>query len=102
MLTEKEPTPQETAVFDQTLMLYSEHEMPNSTFAARVIASTNTDIYGAFTGAAASLKGHLHGGANEAVMYMLLEGETKSGFCKLIEHKLSRKEKSWALGTASI
>ncbi|RCK13055.1 hypothetical protein DT075_01915 [Bacillus licheniformis] len=65
--------PQETAVFDQTLMLYSEHEMPNSTFAARVIASTNTDIYGAFTGAVASLKGHLHGGANEAVMYMLLE-----------------------------
>lgn len=98
MLTEKEPTPQETAVFDQTLMLYSEHEMPNSTFAARVIASTNTDIYGAFTGAAASLKGHLHGGANEAVMYMLLEGETKSGFCKLIEHKLSRKEKIMGFG----
>ena len=81
METGQEPTPEETAVFDQTLMLYSEHEMPNSTFAARVIASTNTDIYGAFTGAAASLKGHLHGGANEAVMYMLLEGETKSGFC---------------------
>ncbi|MCY7966954.1 citrate synthase [Bacillus haynesii] len=98
MLTEKEPTPQETAVFDQTLMLYSEHEMPNSTFAARVIASTNTDIYGAFTGAAASLKGHLHGGANEAVMYMLLEGETTSGFCKLIEHKLSKKEKIMGFG----
>ena len=47
--------------------------MPNSTFTARVIASTQSDLYGALTGAVASLKGSLHGGANEAVMYMLLE-----------------------------
>ncbi|MFN2744750.1 MULTISPECIES: citrate synthase [Bacillus] len=98
MLTGKTPNEQETAVFDQTLMLYSEHEMPNSTFTARVIASTNSDIYGAFTGAAASLKGHLHGGANEAVMHMLLEGETKSGFVKLIQHKLANKEKIMGFG----
>ncbi|ATH93709.1 citrate synthase 3 [Bacillus glycinifermentans] len=98
MLTGKEPSEQETDVFDQTLVLYSEHEMPNSTFAARVIASTNSDIYGAFTGAAASLKGNLHGGANEAVMHMLLEGETKSGFIKLIQQKLANKEKIMGFG----
>lgn len=98
MLTGNDPSEQETAVFDQTLMLYSEHEMPNSTFTARVIASTHSDIYGAFTGAAASLKGNLHGGANEAVMYMLLEGKTTSGFLKLIQQKLARKEKVMGFG----
>ncbi|MDA1476823.1 citrate synthase [Bacillus changyiensis] len=98
MLTEKEPSEHEIAIFDQTLMLYSEHEMPNSTFSARVIASTNSDIYGAFTGAVASLKGNLHGGANEAVMHMLLEGETKTGFSHLIYEKLNKKEKIMGFG----
>ena len=53
-------------IFDLSLVLYSEHEMPNSTFTARVIASTQSDLYGALTGAVASLKGNLHGGANES------------------------------------
>jgi len=66
MITGKKPTELEAKIFDRSLLLYSEHEMPNSTFAARVIASTNSDIYGALTGGVASLKGNLHGGANEA------------------------------------
>jgi citrate synthase len=53
--------------------------MPNSTFAARVIASTLSDIYGAATGAVASLKGHLHGGANEAVIDFILDIQGKGG-----------------------
>lgn len=61
MLTGRTPTQDEITAFDQTLTLYSEHELPNSTFAARVIASTHSDMYGAFTGAISSLKGDLHG-----------------------------------------
>ena len=59
--------------FDRILTCYSEHEMANSTFTARVIGSTLSDIYGAMTGAIASLKGPLHGGANEAAINMLLD-----------------------------
>ncbi|MGP4060519.1 citrate synthase [Halobacillus sp. H74] len=98
MITGNEPTPSEAACFDQSLMVYSEHEMPNSTFAARVIASTNADIYGALTGAVASLKGNLHGGANEAVMHMLIEGETIDGFRRLLYEKLKNKEKIMGFG----
>ena len=72
--------------------------MPNSTFTARVIASTNSDIYGALTGAVASLKGNLHGGANEAVMYLLNEAESVSHFEKMIKQKLANKEKIMGFG----
>lgn len=72
-VTGRPPSALEIDVFDKLLTLYSEHEMPNSTFSARVIASTLSDVYGVLAGAAASLKGPLHGGANEAVMRMLLE-----------------------------
>lgn len=98
MLTGRTPTQDEITAFDQTLTLYSEHELPNSTFAARVIASTHSDMYGAFTGAISSLKGDLHGGANEAVMHMLLEGKTTEGFLALIERKLAAKEKMMGFG----
>src|SRR5690606_38331868 len=56
MITGKKPTKLEETIFDQSLLLYSEHEMPNSIFTARVIASTFSDLYGALTGAVASLK----------------------------------------------
>src|SRR5699024_1160704 len=80
MITGKKPTALEEDIFDNSLVLYSEHEMPNSTFTARVIASTQSDLYGALTGAVASLKGNLHGGANEAVMHMLLAAGTVPQF----------------------
>ncbi|MGM8364994.1 citrate synthase [Virgibacillus sp. W0181] len=98
MITGKVPTEKESEIFDRSLLLYSEHEMPNSTFAARVIASTNSDMYGALTGAVASLKGNLHGGANEAVMYMLLEAESVQDFEELIMKKLHHKEKIMGFG----
>ncbi|GAB1721763.1 MAG: citrate synthase [Nitrospira sp. CR1.1] len=56
-----------------SLILYAEHEFNASTFAARVTASTLTDLHGAITAAVAALKGPLHGGANEAVAAMLIE-----------------------------
>jgi len=98
MITGQVPSEMETRVFDQSLIVYSEHEMPNSTFAARVIASTQADIYGALTGAVASLKGTLHGGANEAVMKMLLEAESEDRIESLILEKLARKERIMGFG----
>ncbi len=59
--------------FDGSLTLYAEHGFNASTFTARVITSSRSDLHGAVAGAVASLKGPLHGGANEAVMYMLHE-----------------------------
>ena len=56
-----------------SLILYAEHEFNASTFSARVTASTLTDLHGAITAAVATLKGPLHGGANEAVASMLLD-----------------------------
>ena len=61
--------------FDTSLTLYAEHGFNASTFTSRVITSTLSDYYGAVAGAIAALKGKLHGGANEAVMEMLLEIE---------------------------
>jgi 2-methylcitrate synthase len=54
--------------FDISLILYAEHEFNASTFAARTAASTNSDFYSAITSAIGTLRGNLHGGANEAVM----------------------------------
>lgn len=98
MITGREPSADEVRYFDQVLMVYCEHELPNSTFAARVITSTLSDMYGALTGAVASLKGPLHGGANEAVMEMLIEAQTVDGFEKLIRSKLANKEKIMGFG----
>src|SRR5699024_3710257 len=61
MITGEKPTELEASIFDRSLLLYSEHEMPNSTFTSRVIASTQADMYGALSGAVSSLKGSLHG-----------------------------------------
>lgn len=98
MLTGREPDEAEERAFDQSLIVYSEHEMPNSTFVARVIASTQSDLYGALTGAVASLKGTLHGGANEAVMYMLEEAKTPQGLEQWIKGKLAGKERIMGFG----
>lgn len=94
----REVTPAEVRAFEQSLIAYSEHELPNSTFAARVVASTLADLYGALTAAVASLKGPLHGGANEAVMYMLLEAQDADGLERLFRQKLARKERIMGFG----
>lgn len=98
MITGQVPSEIEEKVFDQSLIVYSEHEMPNSTFTARVIASTQADLIGALTGSVASLKGTLHGGANEAVMKMLLEADSEGEVEQLILSKLSRKERIMGFG----
>ena len=69
----KLPEPQIVAAFETSLILYAEHSFNASTFTARVVTSTLSDLYSAVTAAIGALKGPLHGGANEAVMKMLDE-----------------------------
>jgi 2-methylcitrate synthase len=73
MVFGKVPAPEVVKAFDVSLILYAEHGFNASTFTARVIVSSLSDIYSAVVGGIASLKGPLHGGANEAVMHMLIE-----------------------------
>jgi citrate synthase len=71
MLNGEKPSATATKTFDLALILHADHELNASTFAARVIAATLSDIHSAITGAIGALKGPLHGGANEATMRML-------------------------------
>ncbi|MEW2517005.1 bifunctional 2-methylcitrate synthase/citrate synthase [Actinacidiphila alni] len=67
------PEPEVVRCFEISLILYAEHSFNASTFTARVVTSTLSDLYSAVTAAIGALKGPLHGGANEAVMHMLNE-----------------------------
>jgi 2-methylcitrate synthase len=73
MVLGKVPAPEVVKAFEVSMILYAEHGFNASTFTARVAVSTLSDIYSGVTAGIASLKGPLHGGANEAVMHMLLE-----------------------------
>jgi 2-methylcitrate synthase/citrate synthase II len=72
-LTGRRPSELHARVLDVSLILYAEHDFNASTFAARVIASTESDMHGAVCGGIGALKGPLHGGANEMAMEMLKE-----------------------------
>lgn len=96
MLTGERPTAAAVRAFDVALILHADHELNASTFAARVAAGTLTDLYSAMVVAIGTLKGPLHGGANAAVMRMLLElGETASPerIEAAVRAKLARNEK---------
>ena len=101
MILGKSVSQKQVEIFDKILTCYIEHEMPNSTFAARVIASTLSDMYGAFVGGITSLKGPLHGGANEAAIHMILDIKDKGG-SKVAERyildKLKNKERIMGFG----
>jgi len=85
--------PEIAKAFDASLILYAEHTFNPSTFAARVIASTLSDIYSGVIGGLCALKGKLHGGANENVMYMLKEIGTPSNAERWLQVKLNQKER---------
>ncbi|HEX7729267.1 MAG TPA: citrate synthase [Terracidiphilus sp.] len=72
MLNGEKPSETATRTMDLALVLHADHELNASTFAARVIAATLSDVHSAITGAIGALKGPLHGGANEGVMRLLL------------------------------
>src|SRR5581483_7083710 len=71
LLTGKDADPRIVKMFDTALVLHADHEMNASTFSARVTTATLSDVYSAMTSAVGTLKGPLHGGANEQVMRML-------------------------------
>jgi len=88
----------ETKVMDISLTLYAEHEFNASTFAARVAASTLSDFYSAVTSAIGTLRGPLHGGANEAAMELIKQFDDVSIVVRKLEDMLSRKEKIMGFG----
>jgi citrate synthase len=84
--------------FEQSMVLYAEHSFNASTFAARVVTSTQSDIYSAVTAAIGALKGPLHGGANEAVMHDMLEIGSAKNASEWLQGKLPRNEKIMGFG----
>jgi 2-methylcitrate synthase len=92
-LTGKVPDEVMAHTFDIALILHAEHELNASTFAARVTAATLSDIYSAVTSAIGALRGPLHGGANEAVIKMLLEAGTVDKALQMVKDKLANKVK---------
>ncbi len=92
MMFNKIPDKEIIRAFDISLILYAEHSFNVSTFTARTITSSLSDLHGAITGAIASLKGPLHGGANEAVMHMMKEIKKPENAKKWIEDALNKKK----------
>jgi 2-methylcitrate synthase/citrate synthase II len=85
-------------VLDVSLTLYAEHEFNASTFAARVTASTMTDLHSAITSAIGTLKGPLHGGANEAVAEMFIEIESRERAERWVREALANKRRIMGFG----
>ena len=83
---------------DTTLILYAEHEFNASTFTARVITGTLSDMHSAVTGAIGALRGQLHGGANEAAMELISEYHTPEDAVAGIHAKLASKDKIMGFG----
>jgi 2-methylcitrate synthase/citrate synthase II len=92
------PKPEIIKCFDISMTLYAEHSFNASTFTARTIASSTSDIYSAVTGAIGSLKGPLHGGANEAVMHMLKEVPSAAAAEQWMMDALAQKKKVMGFG----
>ena len=97
-LTGEVPQDWQIRMMDTILILYADHEFNASTFAARVAASTLADIYAAVTSACATLKGPLHGGANEESMRMLDEIKTPDRAERWLKEKLAKKAKIMGFG----
>jgi len=100
LLHGREPTDLERRVMDVSLILYAEHEFNASTFTARVCASTLSDLHSCITAAIGSLRGPLHGGANEAAMAMLGQYDSVEEAVADVHHKLAAKELIMGFGHA--
>ena len=99
-LTGSEPSDLHKRVMDVSLILYAEHEFNASTFTARVCASTLSDMHSCVTGAIGSLRGPLHGGANEAAMELIEKFSTPEEATSGLLGMLERKEKIMGFGHA--
>ncbi|MAY42751.1 MULTISPECIES: 2-methylcitrate synthase [unclassified Neptuniibacter] len=99
-LHDKKPEPLHVDVMHASLILYAEHEFNASTFTARVCASTLSDIHSCVTAAIGSLRGPLHGGANEAAMAMIEQWHSADEAEEAIMGMLERKDKIMGFGHA--
>ena len=93
MVTGEVPTDEDARLMDAVFILHADHEFNASTFTARVIASTLSDVYSAIAGAVGALKGPLHGGANEKVVEMTTEIGDPAKVDSYIRAKLAAKAK---------
>jgi len=100
LLHGKKPSDLHVKVMNVSLILYAEHEFNASTFTARVCASTLSDLYSCVTGAIGSLRGPLHGGANEAAMDMIEQWKSPEEAREAILGMLERKDKIMGFGHA--
>lgn len=100
LLHDKKPSDLHVEVMNVSLILYAEHEFNASTFTARVCASTLSDLYSCVTGAIGSLRGPLHGGANEAAMDMIEQWKSPEEAREAILGMLERKDKIMGFGHA--
>jgi len=100
MLSGERPSDSAARAMDVALILHADHEFNASTFAARVAASTLADMHGAITAALATLKGPLHGGANEAVMQSLEEIGRPERAADWVRETLAAKRKIMGFGHA--
>jgi citrate synthase len=98
LLDGTEPSPKKVETLDVAYVLHAEHGMNASTFSARVTISTLTDIYSAITAAIATLKGPLHGGANEGVIHMLQEIGEPENVDAYVEKTLAEKKRIMGIG----
>jgi 2-methylcitrate synthase/citrate synthase II len=98
MITGKEPPASHERALDVSLVLYAEHEFNASTFTARVIASTQSDIYSAISAAIGALKGPLHGGANERVLEVLQEVQSAATAEAWVRDALAKKRRIMGFG----
>jgi citrate synthase len=100
MLSGERVAPEAERIMDVALILHADHEFNASTFAARVAASTLADVHGAITAAIATLKGPLHGGANEEVMKMLEQVGEPDRVDAWVKDALAQKKKIMGFGHA--
>ena len=100
LLKGQSPSEQEQRVMDVSLILYAEHEFNASTFTARVCASTLSDMFSCITAAIGTLRGPLHGGANEAAMEMIQKFNSPADAKVKMAGMLKRKEKIMGFGHA--
>jgi citrate synthase len=100
MLHGEEPDPEDARALDTTFVLYADHTMNASTFTARVIASTLSDMFSAITGAIGALKGPLHGGANEEAQKMAEEVDKPENAEAYVRERLANHQKVMGFGHA--
>jgi citrate synthase len=98
MLRGTAPGPDQSRAFDVSLILYAEHEFNASTFTARVVVSTESDLHSGVVAAIGALKGRLHGGANEKIMDILRQTGGPATAEKWVLDALARKERIMGFG----